>query len=319
MRYLHGYMEQAIQLLLAGHCSVFRMGKTLGEIYVTHEDFYGIIGGKIVGRRTLMRSAIIEALQVIEEQQQVRILYACEAGSRAWGIQSEDSDYDVRFIYMQPRDVYLGLDVPRDVIELPIESNLDINGWDIYKALRLLRKSNPALLEWLFSPVIYLEQSRAAPEMRRIARSLIAPKTGLYYHYGHMAFGQYRQYIKEKSRVSLKKYLYVVRPLIMLLYLEQYAGEMPPTVSFPATLATVDLPEEIRTHIRDLIVRKQAGDELNLGAPDSVLNAFIDECLERWKAQTFGDQHDHQAMQRETANVLQSIFNERRLTEEISE
>lgn len=264
----------------------------------------------------MMDGAIKQTLKTVEEQRNVRILYACEAGSRAWGIESKDSDYDVRFIYAYPRERYLGLDVPRDVIELPVTNDLDVNGWDIYKALRLLRKSNPALLEWLHSPVVYLENSPTIAEMRDIAQSLIAPKVCLHYHYHHMASGNYQQYIKDKSPVLTKKYLYVIRPLIVQMYLEQY-GVLPETVNLPTTLASVKLSmasitesEERRRHINDLIARKQAGDELGMAAPDLVLNAFIDERLEHWRTQTFSDSHDRTAMQRETAAILQAVLNE---------
>lgn len=73
----------------------------------------------------------------------MRILYACESGSRAWGFPSKDSDYDVRFIYVRPVDWYLSIFDKRDVIEYPISDMLDINGWDLKKALNLFRKSNP--------------------------------------------------------------------------------------------------------------------------------------------------------------------------------
>ncbi len=263
-----------------------------------------------------MEAAVEAALQAIEEQRGVRVLYACEAGSRAWGIEDKDSDYDVRFIYVHPRAAYLSLDAPRDIIELPIKDDLDISGWDIYKTLRLLRKSNPALLEWLFSPVIYVETSPAIADMRRIARSLIAPRVNLHYHYERMAHGNYQQYIKGKSSVPTKKYLYVVRPLVMLMYLDQH-GAFPITMNFPSVLASTKLSmasiteaEERRHRINNLIARKRAGDELGLAAPDSVLNAFIEERLELWKTQTFEDQHDRAAMQRETVAVLHNVLYE---------
>ena len=104
----------------------------------------------------LMPSArITSILKEIEARHGVAILYACESGSRGWGFASQDSDYDVRFIYQNPRNWYLSIDEKRDVIELPINDELDINGWDLRKALRLLRKSNPALFEWLSSPIVY--------------------------------------------------------------------------------------------------------------------------------------------------------------------
>ena len=95
-----------------------------------------------------MRKVISEKLQQIEIQENVRILHAVESGSRAWGFESPDSDFDVRFIYVRPRDYYLRLERTRDVLEFPINDLLDINGWDLQKALRLLHRSNPTLLEW---------------------------------------------------------------------------------------------------------------------------------------------------------------------------
>src|SRR4030095_590913 len=99
--------------------------------------------------------SIRHKLADIERAEDVRILFAVESGSRAWGFPSPDSDYDVRFLYVHKADWYLSIDPRRDVIELPIEGEFDINGWDLRKALQLLIKSNPVLLEWLRSPVLY--------------------------------------------------------------------------------------------------------------------------------------------------------------------
>ena len=93
-------------------------------------------------------------LTQLEVEHDVSVLYACESGSRAWGFESTDSDYDVRFICVRPSDWYLAIELEarRDIIELPIDDYLDINGWDARKALQLFRKTNPPLIEWLFSP-----------------------------------------------------------------------------------------------------------------------------------------------------------------------
>ena len=85
-----------------------------------------------------MRELIISKLKQIEKDYNVRVLLAVESGSRAWGFASPDSDYDVRFIYVRPEKEYLRLEDVRDVIELPINDELDINGWDLQKTLRLL-------------------------------------------------------------------------------------------------------------------------------------------------------------------------------------
>lgn len=260
-----------------------------------------------------MQAATITAsLQAIETQRGVRVLYACEAGSRAYGIDSQDSDYDVRFIYVRPCDAYLDLDPPRDVIELPVSTELDVNGWDIYKALRLLRKSNPCLLEWLYSPTIYLEASPTIEAMRRLVRAHLASRASLHYHYEHMVAGNYRQYIENKAPVPFKKYLYVVRPLIMLLYLDQH-GRFPLSVNFPLILSDITIANDVRGRISDLIARKKAGEELGMSSPDKVLNVFIDERLAHWKArQEQSDIYDCDAVQRETRAILRAVLNEER-------
>src|SRR5216683_1681425 len=253
-----------------------------------------------------MEATIKQALRAIEEQEQVRILYACESGSRAWGFASHNSDYDVRFLYVHPKSAYLRLDPPRDVIEQPIVDDLDINGWDIFKALRLLRKSNPPLLEWFFSPIVYLENSPSIEALRTIARRFYSPTT-LYYHYSRMAAGNYQQYLKGKTEVILKKYLYVIRPLLALLFLEQW-HRLPPT-NFLETLAQVQLQEEVRERIHDLVARKLVGDELGTGAPYVLLNIFIEEQLDKWSRETF-DAQGGVGVSLELENVLLHILSE---------
>jgi predicted nucleotidyltransferase len=226
-----------------------------------------------------MNASILPALSTLEKEHGVRILYACEAGSRAWKIEGADSDYDIRFIYVRPMDAYLRLDIPRDVIERPIVDDLDITGWDLFKAARLLRKSNPPLLEWLFSPVIYW-QDPSINRLRDIARAYYSSRA-VFYHYRHMALGNYRQYIQNKGEVLTKKYLYALRPIVTLLYLEQ--RKVFPPVSFPSTLQGATLDAEVELRIHQLIRRKLANEELGMGPPDHVLNAFIELHLERWR------------------------------------
>jgi predicted nucleotidyltransferase len=251
-----------------------------------------------------MELEIKNTLHTIAEEEEVRILYACESGSRAWGFASQDSDYDVRFLYVRPIEAYLHLDTPRDVIERPITDELDVSGWDIIKALRLLRKSNPPLLEWLFSPIIYLEETTIVNELRKLVRQTYSP-SALFYHYRHMAEGNYRQYIQDKAEVPLKKYLYVLRPLAALLYLEQ-RQQVPPT-SFLETLANVHLDEVVRTNIHDLVERKMSGGEMGQGAPYAPLNDFIDEHLQKWK-QPVNEQRDMATVTRELERVLQRVL-----------
>jgi len=106
-----------------------------------------------------MRTQILECLNRLEAEHDVKVLFACESGSRGWGFASPDSDYDVRFIYVNRLPWYLTVEQHRDVIEQPISGDLDVNGWDLRKTLQLLRQSNPTLLEWLRSPIVYREHA----------------------------------------------------------------------------------------------------------------------------------------------------------------
>ena len=151
-------------------------------------------------------------LQHIEREENVCIFYACESGSRAWGFPSEDSDYDVRFMYVHHKDWYLSIDERRDVIERPINDMIDLSGWDIRKALRLFGKSNPPLLEWFNSPIIYQQRLNIVNKLKALMPEYYSPKSCLY-HYLHMAEGNFREYLKGQM-VLVKKYFYVLRPIL---------------------------------------------------------------------------------------------------------
>ncbi|MDE7212991.1 MAG: nucleotidyltransferase domain-containing protein, partial [Anaeroplasmataceae bacterium] len=161
-----------------------------------------------------MKQEILKHLKLIEEKNNVKILYAVESGSRAWGFASTDSDYDVRFIYVRKKEDYLRLDPYSDVIEYVLDETLDINGWDISKALKLLFASNPTLIEWLFSPIVYLE-SKEIEELRLLAEKYYSPKT-LAHHYQHIALNQYKLHISDRKEVRLKKYFYFMNQVLYI-------------------------------------------------------------------------------------------------------
>ena len=155
------------------------------------------------------------------------VLYACESGSRAWGFESPDSDYDVRFLYAHPREWYLAFDVERqrDVIDRPIVDDIDCHGWDVRKALYLFTRTNGALIEWLNSPTRYVERGQLAARLRDLAPQCFNAKA-LCYHYAHMARRNAREYVLG-NRVRLKKYFYVLRPLLAIRHIEQGLGVPP--------------------------------------------------------------------------------------------
>lgn len=131
-----------------------------------------------------MKEIIQKKLEEIEKQEHVKIILAVESGSRAWGFDSADSDYDVRFIYVREPEMYLKLDNIRDVIEWQLDEVFDISGWDIKKALQLLYKSNPTLFEWINSPIVYKE-TKETLELRDIAKEYFDVKKSVM-HYLNM-------------------------------------------------------------------------------------------------------------------------------------
>jgi len=220
---------------------------------------------------------IRDELDRIERQQQVRILYACESGSRAWGFASADSDWDVRFVYLRPAAWYLTIADRRDVIEEPIAEDLDISGWDLPKALGLFRKSNPPLLEWLQSPTVYRETGALAARLRDLMPAYYSPISCLY-HYLHMARGNHRQYL-QGDEVWVKKYFYVLRPVLACLWIESGRGVVPTEF---ATLVEALVPDgALRAAIDRLVARKLAGAELDRGPRIAAISEFLDEQLAR--------------------------------------
>ena len=156
-------------------------------------------------------------LNSLVEDHAIKMLYACESGSRAWGFPSPDSDYDVRFIYLFPMPWYLQLDEGRDVIDPPLEETeiglLDLGGWDVRKTLRLLRKSNPVIWEWLQSPIVYhADQNLDLRQFRLVLDQFFSPITACH-HYLSLCQNTMERELTG-TQVKIKKYFYMLRPLL---------------------------------------------------------------------------------------------------------
>ena len=220
---------------------------------------------------------ILELIQVkldeIELRENVCILHAIESGSRAWGFASPDSDYDVRFIYMRSVEEYLKLEKTRDVIEWQLDEILDINGWDLQKALRLLRSSNPTLFEWSRSPIVY-KTTEAWTNLSRNFDDFFLRRVGLH-HYLSAARGNYQKYLLGEV-VSLKKYFYVLRPLLACKWILDRG--CPPPMLF-SELVETELEPSLRSFIDDLLQAKAVTSEVGLAKRNDTLNSYIEETL----------------------------------------
>ena len=223
-----------------------------------------------------VQDIVLHRLGEIEEEHNVQIMYAIESGSRAWGFESEDSDYDVRFIYKHKVDWYLSILPKRDVIEYPIVDEMDYSGWDLRKSFFLANKSNPVLFEWMNSPLVY----RKNEEFHSIFYAAILPYfSGIasMHHYLHMANRNYREYLRS-DLVKIKKYFYVLRPIFCCLWIEKY--ETVPPMEFEKVMAGVIDSDELTSIVGDLLEKKRNLSEMGQAARISALNTFIEDQLE---------------------------------------
>lgn len=219
------------------------------------------------------RARINADLDRIERTEDVRILFAVESGSRAWGFPSPDSDYDARFVYVRPLQWYLQLAEGRDVIELPIDGDYDVNGWDLRKALRLLLKPNPVLLEWLASPMRYRWDDAVCANLLGLAHRTTFG-TACRHHYLGVGQRLYREFLDGRERVNLKKYFYVLRPALCLMWLRLgLAG--PPPMDLASLMAPLPLGQDLREAVSMLLALKAKASEVGEGPRISSLDAVI--------------------------------------------
>jgi predicted nucleotidyltransferase len=227
---------------------------------------------------------IKKKLLEIEKEHNVTILYAIESGSRAWGLESSDSDYDVRFIYVHPRNWYLNILPKRDVIEYPIVNAFDYSGWDLRKTLFLVNKSNPVLFEWLKSPIVYYKDNYFYSIMEQLSKAYFSPVSSVY-HYLHMANGNYRQYL-QAGEIKIKKYFYVLRPIMACMWIEK--KKEPPPMEFEKLLTQIE-EKDLLDQITELLNKKRSGIELKIEPQIKIINDFIEEALRHFEksASTF--------------------------------
>lgn len=176
----------------------------------------------------------------------------------------------MRFIYVRPADFYLRLDKTRDVIEWQLDDTLDINGWDIQKALRLLHKSNPTLFEWNASPIVY-KTTEEWSRLSQILNEYFVMRSGLY-HYLSTAKSNYREYLKGET-VRLKKYFYVLRPILACKWI--ISEQTPPPMLF-SELADRFLDSEIKPEVDKLLEIKMNTPEITTGKQIDALNDYLD-------------------------------------------
>ncbi len=223
-----------------------------------------------------MIEEIKKELARLESQHEIKILLAVESGSRAWGFASTDSDWDVRYIYIHKLDWYLKIDALKDSQEEILPNDLDLSGWELKKALRLFRKSNPPMLEWLRSPIVYAEQFSTAERLREMSAKFFNPKSCMY-HYLSMAKGNFKEFL-QRDLVRTKKYFYVLRPVLACDWIRE-TNYFPP-MEFEKLVDAQVSDANIRKEIDELLKQKIAGEELKEEPKIEILNDFLAQKIE---------------------------------------
>lgn len=220
-----------------------------------------------------MQQTILNELSAMEDAKNVRVLLSIESGSRSWGFASEDSDYDVRYVYIRPMREYLRLEKTRDTIEWRLDDELDIVGWDITKFLQLMRSSNPTVYEWLGSPIVYREDPCFA-SVRSVAHSCFNP-VACAHHYLGMARKHSFRHISS-GRPTLKRYLYAMRATLACKWSIQRQSPIP--IPFDE-LREALLEPELMPLVNELLEAKSSSHEADSFGQIPELDAWLEENL----------------------------------------
>lgn len=214
---------------------------------------------------------IEECLFKIQQKYDVYVLLAVESGSRAWGFASEDSDWDVRFIYQHKASWYFSIDEKRDVIEEMFENDIDAVGWDLKKALFQLKRSNPALIEWINSPVVYYRDDFFMMKLTPLARFCFNPTKAMY-HYQRIYVKHDERYL-QKQGYPMKRFMYYLRGILACQWIEKYKT-MPP-VAFQQLYEDIAEDEKIKEGISELVRIKSSGKEMDMSeVPEYLVNYY---------------------------------------------
>lgn len=229
-------------------------------------------------------AAVDARLDGVEAEHNVRIPWAIESGSRAWGFPSPDSDYDCRFFFIRDRDDYLSPWPKRDVIETPLDKIFDVNGWDLRKALQLLVKGNATVTEWLRSPIVYRGDGHFRDALLELATSVYDPvKAGRHYlHVGR------QQVEKSVHGMTLKRVFYSLRPAATLRWLRDNPGQGVPPMDLGALLDESSVEAGLRATIGELVALKSVTREIGTGAVPAAIIDFVatelDDATERYES-----------------------------------
>ena len=253
---------------------IYENGEPIGERYTDDprfwapylRDFYRKHSINFI-TENLEKYSIPAHIRNIEREYDVKVLLAVESGSRAWGFESLNSDWDVRLIYVHKPEWYFRVEDQRDVIEHFYEDDVDLSGWELRKSLLLFRKSNPPLFEWLNSPKIYYVDEEFAMRIHAVEKEFFNPVKTMY-HYNHL-YSKFNERFLQQEGFPMKQFLYYLRGVLACKWIE--AKQAMPPVAFKELLDTTIDDEKVKTKVEELIELKREGKECDMLAIDESL------------------------------------------------
>ncbi len=222
-----------------------------------------------------MIDQINDQLRKLEEEKDIKILLAVESGSRAWGIPSPDSDYDVRMIYVHKKDWYLSIEERKETIDYFEGELLDISGWDIRKAFKLIRKSNASPMEWCRSSIIYKEDEVFKNELLSLTSQYFMPRHTVNHYWGIAKNSFHSNY--KNGEIRLKKLFYVLRPLLAAKWILKHE-EIPP-ITLDELMVLID-DKKISAKINELIATKEKSAERLMYKMDSDIKSYVESLFD---------------------------------------
>ena len=223
-----------------------------------------------------MNHKIISFLETIEQENNITIIFACEAGSRNWGLNSDQSDYDVRYIYVHNSVFwYISTDNKKDTLSHNINNDIDVetSGWDIVKAVKELKVSNPSIIEWMQSSCIYINKHRFQESIVSIISQLHNNKS-LMFHYNRMLCSNLKSFFDNADKVLRKKYFYILMPALNLMYLLEN-DTCVICSNFELLLESCTVPIEVKECILTLVANKKAGKCYDIEEKIPLLDSWV--------------------------------------------
>lgn len=222
-----------------------------------------------------IKKEIINKLNETEREHDVKIVFAIESGSRGWGFESPDSDFDCRFVYTRRKDSYLTVLEKKDFIEYDVDSIFDVNGWDLEKFIKHIMKSNSTLHEWLSSNVIYIKNDECTKLLQDLALDFFNPISACY-HYMSMAKKKFNVVLSDDCKI--KTYFYVLRPLANVRYICEHK-QIPPMEYFK-TLEMINVSSKVKEEINKLYDLKITVEEKYKAEANKVLIDYFESEIE---------------------------------------